>query len=339
MDARGNWMTELDIWHAQVSEEALEPERPIIDAHHHLWRVGTPYEIDDLWADTRSGHNIVGTVFIECGSEYRVDGPISLRPVGETEYVRGQVEYSQRHKMVGQPPILGMVSHADLTLGVAVKDVLKAHAESSGGLLRGIRHSTAFYPDPPAVDRYTGRIAGLMRQPKFREGFAQLAPAGLSFDAWLLHNQISELTALANEFPETTIIFDHFGGPLGIGPYTGRQKELFPQWKADVAALARCKNVVAKLGGLAMVINGWGWDERDKPASSDEIVIAHGDYYQHAIDCFGPDRCMFESNFPVDKLSVSYGVLWNAFKKIARGFSDSEKDAMFRGTATRVYKL
>jgi predicted TIM-barrel fold metal-dependent hydrolase len=339
MDPWGNSMTELDIWHAQVTEEALEPDRPIIDAHHHLWRVGTPYEIDDLWADTGSGHNIVGTVFIECGSEYRVDGPISLQPVGETEYVRGQVEYSQRHKIQGQPPVLGIVCHANLMLGADVKHVLEAHTAAAGELLRGIRHATAFYPDPPAVDRYTGRIAELMMQPKFREGFAQLAPAGLSYDAWLLHTQIKELTALANEFPETTIIFDHFGGPLGIGPYAGKQKELFPQWKADVTELARCKNIVAKLGGLAMVINGWGWDERDKPASSDEIVAAHGDYYRHTIDCFGPDRCMFESNFPVDKLSVSYGVLWNAFKKMTKEFSEPEKDAMFSGTATRIYRL
>lgn len=332
-------MKELDVWHAQVSEEALEPERPIIDAHHHLWRAGIRYEIDDLWADTRSGHNIVGTVFIECGSEYRVDGPVSLRPVGETEYIRGQVEYSHRHTMRGQPPVLGMVSHADLTLGADVKDVLEAHADSAGGLLCGIRHATAFYPDPPAVDRYTGRIAELMMQPKFRDGFAQLAPAGLSYDAWLTHTQISELTDLANAFPETTIIFDHFGGPLGIGPYAGRQKEMFQQWQADVSQLARCQNVVAKLGGLAMEINGWGWDGRDKPPSSDEIVAMHRDYYRHTIDCFGPDRCMFESNFPMDKLSVSYGVLWNAFKKIAREFSESEKDAMFRGTATRIYNL
>ncbi len=144
--------------------------------------------------------------------------------------------------MMGQPPVLGMVSHADLTLGTAVKDVLEAHAESAGGLLRGIRHATAYYPDPPAVDRYTGRIAELMMQPKFREGFAQLAPAGLSYDAWLLHTQIKELTALANEFPETTIIFDHFGGPLGIGPYAGKRKEVFPERKADGTELARCKD-------------------------------------------------------------------------------------------------
>jgi predicted TIM-barrel fold metal-dependent hydrolase len=332
-------MKHLNVWHAQVKEEVIEPDRAIIDPHHHLWRVGTPYELDDLWADTASGHNIVGTVFIECGAEYRSDGPESLRPVGETEYVLLKAQKSHQLQATGKPPILGIVSHADLMLGDAVCEVLNEHKSAGGGLVCGIRHATAFYPDPPAVDRYSGRIPELMMQAKFREGFAQLASAGLSFDAWLLHTQIKELIDLANAFPDTKIIFDHFGGPLGIGPFSGQQADIFPQWKADVKELSRCPNVFAKLGGLAMVINGWGWDERDIPPSSDEIVAKHREYYLHSIDCFGPDRCMFESNFPVDKLSVSYLVVWNAFKKIASGFTEVEKEALFRGTATKVYKL
>mgnify|MGYP001815966714 FL=1 len=174
---------------------------------------------------------------------------------------------------------------------------------------------------------------------EFREGFAALAPAELTFDAWLTHEQIPELTDIARAFPETTIIFDHFGGPMGIGPYEGKQAEIFKQWKLDVAELATCDNVVAKLGGLAMPINGWGWNERDLPATSDEVVANHEAYYLHSINCFGPNRCMFESNFPVDKLSVSYQVLWNAFKKMASRFDDDEQTAMFRGTAERVYRL
>ena len=332
-------MKQLDTWHSQVNEEVIDPDRAIIDPHHHLWKVGAPYELDDLWADTASGHNIVGTVFIECGAEYRTDGPELLRPVGETEYVRLQSKLSNQHQAIGNPPILGIVSHADLMLGGAVSEVLHEHKKAGGDLVRGIRHSTAFYPDPPAVDRYSGRIPELMMQNKFREGFSQLASAGLSFDAWLLHTQIRELIDLANAFPDTTIIFDHFGGPLGIGPYSGQQMHIFPQWKEDVKELSKCPNVFAKLGGLAMVINGWGWDEQDIPPTSDEIIEKHRDYYLHAIDCFGPNRCMFESNFPVDKLSVSYLVLWNAFKKIASGFTEVEKEALFRGTAAKVYKL
>jgi L-fuconolactonase len=332
-------MRDLDKWHAQIIEEIIDPDLPIIDPHHHLWPADAPDEIEQLWSDTEFGHNIIGTVFVECGSEYRSDGPVALRPVGESEYVKAQAEKSKRLATRGKPPILGMVSHADLTLGASVKEVLEAHAEVAGELLRGIRHATAFYPDPPAVDRYTGRISELMMSADFRNGFAQLASANLTFDAWLVHTQIRELIDLAQTFPDTTIVFDHFGGPLGIGPYAGKQVDIYPQWKADVAELARCQNVVAKLGGLAMTINGWGWDKRNTPASSDELVMAHQDYYLHMIDCFGPDRCMFESNFPMDKLSVSYNVLWNGFKKIAKGFSENEKAALFSGTAQRVYRL
>ena len=331
-------------WLNQVTEEIIDPERRIIDPHHHLWRRSQPYELNELWADTGSGHNVVGTVFIECGAEYRKQGPRELRPLGETEYVAGIASQSRQgaglgSALKGQAPILGMVGHADLRLGAGVVDVIEAQREAAAGLLRGIRYSTAYYPDPPAVDRYAGRKAGLMLEKEFREGFSHLASQQLSFDAWLLHPQIKELIDLAREFPETTIVFDHFGGPLGIGPYEGKQAEIFPEWKRDVTELAQNPNVVAKLGGLAMSINGWGWDTRDRPASSDEIVAAHRDYYLHTIDCFGPQRCMFESNFPVDKESVSYSVLWNAFKKMAAGFSENEKDDLFIGTAARTYRL
>ncbi|MEL7186881.1 MAG: amidohydrolase family protein [Pseudomonadota bacterium] len=328
-------------WLDQVQEDIIDPERPIIDPHHHLWndKDGSDYELDKLWADTSSGHNILGTVFVECSTNYRKDGPEPLRPVGETEYVAEMAAESRRGNSPGQSPILAIVAHANLKLGSAVTEVFDAHREAAAGLLRGIRHSVAYYPDPPAVERYTGRIRHLLMDEDFRQGFAELAPAGLSFDAWLTHEQIPELTDIARAFPDTTIVFDHFGGPMGIGPYAGKQAEIFEQWKLDVAELATCDNVVAKLGGLAMPINGWGWNERDLPASSDEIVATHEAYYLHSIDCFGPERCMFESNFPVDKLSVSYPVLWNALKKIAARFNEDEQTAMFRGTAERVYRL
>ena len=211
--------------------------------------------------------------------------------------------------------------------------------KTGNGLFRGVRHSSAYYPDPPIIDRYAGRIEHLMMQKDFREGFAQLEPSGITFDAWLLHPQIPELIDLARAFPRTTIIFDHFGGPLGIGPYEEKKAEVFHIWKRHISELASCENVVAKLGGLSMPINGWGWDQRDLPASSDEIVEAHQDYYLHTIDCFSPSRCMFESNFPVDKLSVSYPVLWNGLKKIGNRFTEDEKKQLFHRTAERIYRL
>lgn len=328
-------------WLDQVKEDIIDPERPIIDPHHHLWndKEGKDYEIDTLWSDMAAGHNVLGTVFVECSTNYRKDGSENLRPVGETDYVVQQAATSREGAGPQQPPILAIVGHANLQLGDAVVDVLEAHREAADGLLRGIRHSVAYYPHPPAVERYTGRIRHLLMDDDFRKGFAQLAPAGLSFDAWLTHEQIPELADIARAFPETTIIFDHFGGPMGIGDYAGRQAEIFPQWQKDVAELATCDNVIAKIGGLAMPINGWGWNERDTPATSDELVAAHEAYYLHTIDAFGPDRCMFESNFPVDRLSVSYNVLWNAFKKMASRFDVDEQDAMFRGTAERIYRL
>ena len=259
--------------------------------------------------------------------------------MGETDYVSAAAEFSSTQSADGRPPILGIVSHANLRLGDAVEEVIAAQLDAGKGRVKGIRHSVAYYPDPPAVDRYAGRIQHLLLDPDFRRGFAKLAPSGMSFDAWLLHPQIRELIDLARKFPETTIIFDHFGGPLGIGPYKGKQSEIYPQWKKDVADLAKCDNVVAKLGGLAMMINGWGWDERELPASSDDIVHAHQDYYLHMIDCFGPRRCMFESNFPVDKQSVSYHVIWNAYKKLVQDFDEQDKHNLFYGTAEKVYKL
>lgn len=332
---------ERKLWLEQVIEDIIDPQRPIIDPHHHLWRDKTvdDYQLADLWEDTGSGHNIIGTVFVECSADYRKEGPEALRPVGETDYVSAAAEISSTQAADGRPPILGIVSHANLRLGDAVEEVIAAHLDAGKGRVKGIRHSVAYYPDPPAVDRYAGRTQHLLLDPDFRRGFTKLAPFDMSFDAWLLHPQIRELIDLARKFPETTIIFDHFGGPLGIGPYKGKQSEIYPQWKKDVADLAKCDNVVAKLGGLAMMINGWGWDERELPASSDDIVHAHQDYYLHMIDCFGPRRCMFESNFPVDKVSVSYAVLWNAFKKIGRRFNQDENELLFEGTAKWVYRL
>ena len=329
-------------WLEQVEEEIVDAERPIIDPHHHLWSdkdEASDYEIEHLWSDMAKGHKVIGTVFVECSTNYRKEGPKELWPVGETEYVVNQAKKSRDASTSAQAPILGIVSHANLKLGEAVIEVIEAHREAAGGLLRGIRHSVAYYPHPPAVARYTGRIRHLLLDAQFRRGFAQLASAGLSFDAWLTHEQIPELTDIARAFPDTTIICDHFGGPMGIGEYAGKQLEIFPQWQKNIAELATCKNVVAKLGGLAMPINGWGWDQRATPATSDEIVDAHSAYYLHTIDCFGPSRCMFESNFPVDRLSASYNVLWNAFKKIAHPFSADEQHAMFMATAQRIYNL
>lgn len=326
-------------WLAQVQEDILEPDLPICDPHHHLWdHANNPYLLPQLLADTGSGHNVVSTVFVECGSMYRADGPEPMRCVGETEFVNGIAAMTASGQYGKLRACIGIVSLADLNLGSAVGAVLDEHMRLSRRF-RGIRHAAGWDASDAVRNSHTNPFRGMLGDRRFREGFAELGKRGLTFDAWLYHTQIPELTDLARAFPGTTIIFDHFGGPLGVGPYAGKQDEIFVQWQKDVAELARCPNVFAKLGGIVMPINGFTFHKADKPATSDQVVESTGRYHRHAIECFGADRCMFESNFPVDKQSVSYPVLWNAFKKIAAGASDAEKANLFHDTAMLAYKL
>jgi len=281
---------------------------------------------------------VVSTVFVECMSMYRADGPAAMRPVGETEFVGGVAAMSRSGRYGPTRVAAGIVSFADLTLGEGVGPVLDAHIAASPRF-RGIRHAAGWDASDQVRNSHTNPPPGLYGDGRFRRGFAELARRGLSFDAWLYHPQIPELTSLARAFPDTTIILDHFGGPLGIGPYESRRKEVFTFWRSAIRELASCPNVVAKLGGLVMPINGFGFHRRARPATSAELVDATRDWHLHAIDCFGPARCMFESNFPVDKASCSYHVLWNSFKRIAAGFGAGDKAALFHDTAARAYRL
>ena len=327
-------------WLEKVVEEVIEPELPIIDPHHHLWNTGNthvdkPYMAEELILDLDSGHNILATVFVECSAFYRDSGPKHLRPVGETEFVNRVADESAGNISDTRQLCAGIVGHADLTLGKEVDEVLEAHLEVAPDRMRGIRHSVPWDPSP---DITVNREPGLLANAKFREGARRLAAYNLSFEAWLYHPQIPELTAFAKACPEVTIVFDHFGGPLGIGPYIGKRSEIYQQWKDDVTELSACPNVFAKLGGLNMAINGFGWHKRIVPPSSNELA-ANNHYYLHTIDKFGPERCMFESNFPVDKVSCSYGVLWNSFKKMVSHLSRTQKAALFHDTAEKVYRL
>lgn len=326
-------------WLAQVQEDIVDPDRRIIDPHHHLWRrPGYDYLVEDLWRDTGSGHNIEKTVFVECGAEYRQDGPDHLKCLGETEFVVEQAKQSAASGP-GKAEIAGIVSRADLTLGDNVAEVLEAHQEFGDGKFRGIRQAGARDPNPEALTIAGRAPEGLYSRDDFRLGMKVLGRMGLTYDTWHYHHQNRDFAALARAVPDTTMILDHFGTPLGVGPYADKREEIFEQWKRDIAEIAECDNVVAKLGGLAMPDNGFGWDKQAKPPTSDEFVEAQKRYYLHTIECFGPERCMFESNFPVDKRSLPYAVLYNGLKKIVADFSEDEKDAMFYGTAARVYAL
>lgn len=326
-------------WLAQVDEDVLDPGRAIVDPHHHLWPVGgaLPYGVDDLVADTDAGHRVVQTVFVECGAAYRDSGPQRLRPVGETEFVAASAAaLARRHPTAA--PIAGIVAHADLT-DERLDDVLDAHESAADGLVRGIRDALARSWDPGAHRIPGTNPDGKSSDPAFRAGVRRLGERGLTYDSWHFHYQNQEFADLARAAPETTMVLDHFGTPVGVGRFEGRHDEIFEQWRGDIADIAACANTVAKLGGLAMPDNGFGFDRADEPPTSDELLVRQRRWYEHAIECFGPERCMFESNFPVDRFSLSYVVYWNAMKKLAAQYSASEQTAMFSGTARRVYRL
>ena len=323
-----NTEQDRDAWLAKVSEPALEPDLPIVDPHHHLWdHPGSRYMLDEILRDTNSGHRVLATVFVECMSMYRADGPEPMRPVGETEFVNGIAAQSASGQYGETRVAAGIVGFADLTLAKAVVPVLEAHIAAAPARFRGIRHAGGFDASPEVRNSHTNPPADLYESKRFREGFSQLRALDLTFEAWQYHPQLPAVTALAKAFPDTTIVLNHFGGPLGIGPYEGRRAEIFGEWKKNITELARCPNVVAKLGGINMPVNGFGWHRRPSPPTSDELASATRDYYLHMIDKFGPRRCMFESNFPVDRVSCSYAVLWNSFKKIAIGFHEGRKSS------------
>ncbi len=338
--AHAHYIPVRDDWLARRQEPALEPDLPIIDPHHHLWdRPHWRYLLDDLLADTEQGHNIIGTVFVQCRAMHRAKGPEAFKPVGETEFVNGIAAMSASGDYGETAVCAGIVGHVDLTLGAEARAVLEAHIRAGGGRFRGIRHITTWDPDPIIMNPAYQWPKEVFHSPGFRAGFAQLAPLGLSFDAWLYHHQIPDLTALARAFPETTIVLDHVGGPLGIRGYAGRGEEVFATWRANMAALAACPNVNIKVGGLGMRINGFGFEAQAEPPSSDQLVAAWKPWMETTIELFGAGRCMFESNFPVDKGSYGYGVYWNACKKLSAGASAADRTALFSGTAARVYQL
>lgn len=332
--ARAARAAHRDAWLALVDEPVFAPEQEIVDPHHHLWRRGgTLYEIDALRADAQ-GHKVTKSVFIECRSFYREDGPEPLRPVGETEYVVDLIEKSGP----GTPEVAGIVAHADLRLPLAQLDqVLDAHEAAGKGRFRGIRHSASYDPEAAELFLIPGRAPeGLLRDPDFHRGVRRLGERGLVFDCWLYHTQMAEFGALCDAAPATTVVLDHVAHPLGVGRFAGQGEAVFAAWRDDIARLAERPNLHAKLGGLAMPDNGFSWHLNEMPPSSEQFAEQQRPWIERTLEVFGPDRCLFESNFPVDRYSVGYRVLWNAYKKLAQG---PHADALLRGNAERLYRL
>jgi predicted TIM-barrel fold metal-dependent hydrolase len=333
---------DLKAWLAKrPTEAAIEPDLPIIDPHHHLWDTphrGT-YLLPELLADLSGGHKIVSTVFLECQAMFRAAGPVAMKPVGEVEFVNGVAAMSASGNYGPARVCEAIVGWADLALGAPVRDVLEAEIRAGNGRMRGVRFGTSW--DASDIGKYVSRTVPQhqLLDPKFREGFSQLAKLGLTFDSWQYFPQMPDLIDLARAFPETTIIMDHVGGMLGVGPYADRPAEIKAQWLGTLAEIAKCPNVNVKLGGAGMTSFGFDFHDRDIPPSSQELAAAWRPYIEPCIDLFGVDRCMFESNFPPDKQSCGYTELWNAFKHITSGASATERTALYSGTAARVYKL
>lgn len=318
-------------------EVALEPELPICDAHHHLWeRPPDRYLLGELLGDLGAGHNIVSTVAIECGYGYRNQGADSLKPVGETEFLESVAAQVAADPACRTQIAAAIVGFADLSMGDNVTAVLEAHLAASPSRFRGIRHSTTW--DASGALRNEAP-AGLLADSEFRKGFAQLKKLGLSFDAWVYHPQLDEVAELARAFPAVPIVLNHIGAPLGIGPYAGKRDEVFQAWSKGIAAVATRPNVVVKLGGAGSARSGYDWHERSVKPSSDELCDVLKPYFEWCIEKCGAERCMLESNFPVEKRANSYRVIWNAFKKLTRNYSAAERAALFHDTACRVYRI
>ena len=341
-----------------AQEPVWEPDLAIVDPHHHLWdwraRLASappprhPFEtiyrqvplylLDQLMADLDSGHRITATVFIECRAMYRAEGPAEERPWGETEFVNGIAAQSASGLYGPTRACAGIVGHADLLLGDRVAGVLEGHIARAPDRFRGVRHSASWDADPDVLGPLAFRPQGLMADANFRAGFARLAPLGLSFEAWALEPQLPEVIALANAFPDTTIVLNHVGTPLGIGAYRGRRAERFGVWRDNIRELARAPNVVVKLGGLAMPFGGFEVEPGEAPLS-EKLAALWRPYIETCVEAFGPSRSLFESNFPVDRFGCDYRTLWNALKRTAAGASAAEKALMFSAVARRVYRL
>jgi predicted TIM-barrel fold metal-dependent hydrolase len=321
-------------------EPILEPDLPIVDTHHHLWeRGGHRYLLHEFLDDVRTGHNVAATVFIECEAMYRAKGPEELRPVGQTEFVAGIAAMSESGRYGDTRVAAGIVGFADLTLGDKVEPVLVANIRAGGGRFRGVRHSAAWDASDVIGNSRTARGPHLLREPAFRAGVARLAALGLSLDAWVFHPQLGDVADLARSVPQARIVVCHLGGPLGYGPYAGKRDEVFAAWKPMIAELARCPNVDMKLGGVMMRLAAYDYRSQPTPPTSEELAALWRPYVETCIEVLGPSRCMFESNFPVDKMGIGWAALWNAFKRIVAGASTAEKLALFSGTARRAYRL
>lgn len=347
-----------------LDEPIIDLQLPILDAHHHLWfqsqaelaaleaqdsiiarslaptyRRYARYLLDEFLEDARSGHNVYASVFCQCHAMYRANGPEAKKSVGEVEFVNGVAAMATSGAFGEVQACAGIVGGADLRLGAAIAEVLAAQIQAGGNRYRGVRATKVIYDDDVSILGAGTNAPHVLMDPRFREGFMQLAPLNLSCDILLLEPQLPELIDLARSFPETSIILNHVGVPLGLGRYAGKREERFPIWRSNILDLAKCQNVTVKLSGLGIAAPGFKSYRANPPFTSEQLAAEWRPYIETCIEAFGATRCMFGSNFPVDSATCSYPVLWNTFKRIVSGASTQEKTALFGGTAKKVYRL
>lgn len=325
-------------WLSRHREDIVEPDLEIVDAHHHVWDMpGSRYLFDEVMNDFNSGHRIVSSVYAQCHSMYRTEGPTEMRPVGETEFVSGIAQRGAASAYCSTALCAGIVGSADLMLGAGIEPVLLAHMQAGGGRFRGIRPTVAWHESPQL--RVLELQPNILMRKAAREAIGCMEKLNLSLDLWVFYTQLDEVVDICRAFPGLTVVVNHTAGIVDRGPYASKQKEMFAEWREKVHELARCPNVVLKLGGLAKRYGGLRRDTLAEPPSSDLLVDRWNDCIQLCIDAFSPHRCMFESNFPVDRGSCNYHVLWNAFKKITRGYTPAERQRLFSLTAAETYRL
>ncbi|MDH4571552.1 amidohydrolase family protein [Salinicola acroporae] len=320
-------------WLARHREPILMPDQKILDAHHHLWdREESRYRTDEFLADIALGHDVRASLYVQCRTGYRDAGPEALKPLGEVETV---LEWS-----AGAPNYpLGIVAFADLLAGSQVRGTLEALCDIAPGSVRGIRNTTAYHPDP--VVRSSPRPApdGLLRAKAFHEGAVQVARAGLTLDVWVYQTQLQEVEALARAMPDLTVVIDHCGGPLGVGPFRDRTPADFAAWRQGIQRLAALPNTRIKIGGFGLAVFGNAYHLNPEPPTSAQLASDWLPYVETCLEAFGSHRAMFESNFPVDKGMYSYIALWNAFKRLTQPLGQEDRDRLFWRTAVETYGL
>ena len=333
-------------WLATCKEEPIEPALPVVDAHHHLYdRPGCKYMLDEILVDVRSGHNVRATVIVQARSMLRADAPPHLQPLGETEFANGVAAMSASGLYGHARICAGIVGFADLTLGDGIRPVLERHIAIAGGATRdggrftGVRQSLTWDEDASLMNPLYRISDQMIDSREFRAGFAHLGALGLTFDAWVFFHQIPKVVALARAFPDTPIVLDHCGGVIGIAKYAGHREQVFTQWKRGILELARCTNVMVKLSGLGMRLGGFGFEGKERAPGSAELAQAWRPWVETCIEAFGPGRCMYGSNFPVDKGSYGYGIGLNALKRLTANAGSSEKADIFWRSAKTFYGL